>query len=555
MGLPRPESTGQGIGITAMTEAGQSPVPRKNRNRALQRSTSSRISAARSGLRALHRGAVNVLGTPDGRWALVSTSLTASVAVIVTAMALNASPTSSPRAYRPQAGQASLPYNLLLRLAGLGVLPSAQPSNPYRNASLFPGTGLAGPLDALIHRHDDFGKPPLETRTLTVESGDTMMAMLQDAGVASEDAAKVVEAMRPLYSPRAIKSGQTFEARFGAAQYADANQNSATADDADSSPVKRLLSLSFAPALDHEITVTLTGPDSYLAQDVQKKLASHYEHVGGTIDSSLYLSAVQAGLPASVVVEIIRMFSFEVDFQRDVHEGDSFEVFFNHYFTPEGRPAKPGDILAASLTLDGKRHLLYRFDTPDGPEYFDSNGQSAKSLLMKTPVDGARISSGFGRRFHPILGYTRMHKGIDFAVPTGTPVMAAGTGTIAFEGRASGYGNFMLIKHADGYSTAYGHLSRFAKGTHVGGHVVQGEVVAYSGMTGLATGPHLHYEVRIDNKQVNPAAIKVASGRQLEGGELEAFQAERARIDTLLASLPLQHKVAQAAGLRETAVR
>jgi murein DD-endopeptidase MepM/ murein hydrolase activator NlpD len=176
-------------------------------------------------------------------------------------------------------------------------------------------------------------------------------------------------------------------------------------------------------------------------------------------------------------------------------------------------------------------------------------------MLMKTPVDGARISSGFGARLHPILGYTRMHKGIDFAVPSGTPVMAAGSGKITFRGWAGEYGNMVVVDHGNGYSTAYAHLSRFAQDTRVGEHVSQGEVVAFSGMTGLATGPHLHYEIRVHNNQVNPAAVKVASGRKLEGEDLGAFLAERDRIESLEASLPVEHKLAQAASNRQLEVQ
>ena len=170
---------------------------------------------------------------------------------------------------------------------------------------------------------------------------------------------------------------------------------------------------------------------------------------------------------------------------------------------------------------------------------------------MKTPVDGARISSGFGMRFHPVLGYSRMHKGVDFAVPVGTPVMAAGAGTIKFEGRARGYGNFLMIKHNRDYTTAYGHLSRFVPGLHDGSHVRQGQIVAYSGNTGLTTGPHLHYEVRVDGNQVNPLHLKIATGIQLKGHELRAFVSQKFHIDSELASLPLETKVADNGGSGE----
>jgi murein DD-endopeptidase MepM/ murein hydrolase activator NlpD len=378
--------------------------------------------------------------------------------------------------------------------------------------------------------------------------------MLQQAGVSTEDAAAVIDAIKPLYSPKNIRSGQTFQAIFGATETPPENATNAQPAQAsqDDDSDRRLLSLSFNPTIDHQITVHLTVPDGYFAEDVERKLQAHYQHVGAKIDSSLYLAAMQAGIPASVVVEIIRMFSYEVDFQRDVHPGDEFEVFFNRFFTAEGQPVKVGDILAASMTLSGKKHLLYRFEQGGEAEYFDVNGQSAKAMLMKTPVDGARISSGFGARHHPILGYTRMHKGIDFAVPSGTPVMAAGDGTVAFAGSGGEYGNLVVIKHGNNYATAYGHLSRFASGVRTGARVHQGDVVAYSGMTGLATGPHLHYEIRMNDSQVNPMTVKVASGRKLEGEDLKAFFAERAHLETLQASLPIEHRLAQASGLRET---
>ena len=169
-------------------------------------------------------------------------------------------------------------------------------------------------------------------------------------------------------------------------------------------------------------------------------------------------------------------------------------------------------------------------------------------------MDGARLSSGFGARLHPILGYTRMHKGIDFAVPIGTPVMAAGDGTILFAGSGGEYGNLVVIKHGNSYATAYGHLSRFASGVRNGARVRQGDVVAYSGMTGLATGPHLHYEIRLNNIQVNPLTVKVASGRRLEGEDLKTFIAERGHIETLEASLPIEHRLAQASGMRNRGI-
>ena len=444
---------------------------------------------------------------------------------------------------------------MLLRMAGLHAipaLPSTGAGELYRSAGLI-GPGITGPLERLLRLQHGAGKPLIETQVLTAEKGETITSMLEDAGVSKADAAAIVEAIKPVYSPKKIRLGQQFKAVFGPTTAADSvngtasDQPDAQIPDWDYSG-RRLLSLSFAPSVDHLVNVHLTSPDNYFAENIKRKLEERYEHAGANIDSSLYQAAVQAGIAPTMVVEIIRMFSYEVDFQRDMHPGDSFEVFFSNYVTEDGQPAKHGDIIAASLTLSGKTHLLYRFETADGDvEYFSPKGESAKSMLMKTPVDGARISSGFGARLHPILGYTRMHKGIDFAVPSGTPVMAAGSGKITFRGWAGEYGNMVLVDHGNGYSTAYAHLSRFAQGTRVGERVSQGEVMAFSGMTGLATGPHLHYEIRIHNNSVNPATVRVASGRKLEGKDLDAFIAERNRIETLEASLPIEHELAQAA--------
>ncbi len=496
------------------------------------------------------------LRSPDARWALVSTGVTTSVAVTVTCLSLAATPSSSTRAYEPRRETAGLPYDMLQRMAGLHsipAIPTAGATDLYRSAGLI-GPGITGPLERLLKLQRAVAQPEVETRLLTAEKGETIVAMLEDAGASKEDAAAVAQAIKPVYSAKKVRLGQQFKAVFGpssAAGSADggvSGQGAVENPDGTDSSEHRLLSLSFAPNVDHLVNVHLTAPDNYFAESIQRKLEERYQHAGANIDSNLYQAALDAGISPTLVVEIIRMFSYEVDFQRDVHPGDSFEVFFSDYVTDDGQPAKRGDILAASLTLGGKTHLLYRYETAGGDvEFFNAKGESAKSMLMKTPVDGARISSGFGARLHPILGYTRMHKGIDFAVPQGTPVMAAGSGKVTFKGWAGEYGNLVVIDHGNGYSTAYGHLSRFAGDTHVGEHVSQGDVVAFSGMTGLATGPHLHYEIRIHNNQVNPATVRIASGRKLEGTELQDFLAERDRIETMEVSLPIQHKLAQAA--------
>jgi len=481
----------------------------------------------------------------DMRWAAVSTGLTALVAGAIAWMAVGTLPVSRPMV---SPGRSALPYALFAKL-----IRASEPQNA---------------LDANADNANP--SPDVESRTVTLDAGDTLAGMLEDVGINAQDANAVVTAMGKNFSPRQLKAGQSFDITYSIANPVatiDATggrrttvvmvnhkpvvvpveaDDEAGATEENSQSISRLLSLHFSPTIDQEVTVTRTTEGTYTAEMQKKVLEAHHHRAGGTIDSSLYLTAMQAGIPAEVVVDMIRMFSYKVDFQRDLQPGDRFEVYYDYYYTPDGQPAKYGGISYAMMTIGGKQIPMYRFQAdPDEPaEYFDQKGESAKGLLMKTPVDGARISSGFGSRFHPILGYTRMHKGVDFAVPTGTPVMAAGAGTIKFMGRASGYGNFVLINHGNEYATAYGHLSRFAPGMRNGAHVRQGQIFAYSGMTGMATGPHLHYEIRVNGGQVNPLAVKMAQGRMLAGALLRKFQEARLAVDTLVASAPLETKVA-----------
>jgi murein DD-endopeptidase MepM/ murein hydrolase activator NlpD len=506
-------------------------------------------------LRRIDRSADRIFGTAEGRWTLASTLMTGSVVATVTWMALSATPPSS-RLYDPGNEQVSAPRDLFAMLADAATpSPAAANAAPYRTAGLMGTRSLTGPVDRFLSQ-PAVVPSNVETRTLRIKNGETITEVLQDAGVSREDATAVVEAMQPHYSPRNIRSGQIFEATFGQDPEV-ANTHpipyAAAADDADD---HRLLSLSFSPSIESQINLKLTVPYGYMGEMVQRRFEERYQRAAAKIDSSLYLAAMQAGIPAEVVVDLIRMYSYDVDFQRDVQPGDEFEVAFNRFYTEDGRPAKTGTILAASMTLSGRKQALYRFDTDNGDqEYFDGDGRSARSMLMRTPVDGARISSSFGRRRHPILGYNRMHKGIDFAVPRGTPVMAAGGGVVTQAGYAAGFGNLVVISHTNGYSTAYGHLSRFAQGVTRGARVRQGQIVAYSGSTGLSTGPHLHYEVRLNGGQVNPRNMRNTNGRTLAGEERQRFLAERTRIDTMIAALPIQDKMVQAVDLREATPR
>jgi murein DD-endopeptidase MepM/ murein hydrolase activator NlpD len=502
------------------------------------------------------------LSSADGRWALVSTSVTAVIAGTITWLAAGA---AVPTNFDTSRSRLLMPYELFQRLAGktrgtdFAVVSPLGPVSSAPIVQAMPKAAFDASLSTEGEGTDIPTAPANDVREATLERGDTLPAVLVEAGASPQDAMAAVHALARIYDLRNVRTGQSFELNFAPPPapkpvaeiiYTPPNAAAAARDTAQTETgAGRLLSISFSPTIEHDVTVTRASDGSFTAQDEFKKLEAHYHRAGARIDSSLYLAAMQAGIPARVVVQLIHMFSYEVDFQRDIKAGDSFEVYYNYYYTADGQPAKQGEIAYAAMHLLGRTVALYRYQPrgEDTADFFDARGQSAKSMLMKTPVDGARISSGFGMRFHPVLGYTRMHKGIDFAVPSGTPVMAAGAGSIQTERWENGFGNFILLNHGNGYATGYGHLSRFAAGVHPGSHVRQGQVIAYSGATGMATGPHLHYEIRIHGTQVNPATVKVARGRMLFASDLRDFQVARLHIDSQIAALPLEGKIADTA--------
>ncbi|MCH7936425.1 MAG: M23 family metallopeptidase [Proteobacteria bacterium] len=256
-----------------------------------------------------------------------------------------------------------------------------------------------------------------------------------------------------------------------------------------------------------------------------------------------------------MLAELIRAYSWDVDFQRDIRAGDRFEVMYERFFDGPGDDKRgdkgwlvySGPILYAALTLSGKRYPIYLHATKDGDsDYFDDRGQSARKALMRTPIDGARLSSGFGRRRHPILGYTKLHRGVDFAAPRGTPIYAAGNGVVVRSGRNGAYGNYVRIRHNGRYSTAYAHMRAINKSARRGKRVKQGQIIGTVGSTGRSTGPHLHYEILAGGVRTNPMKVKMPSGRRLKGEALENFQVARAVIDEKFAALETETKVAEA---------
>jgi murein DD-endopeptidase MepM/ murein hydrolase activator NlpD len=366
---------------------------------------------------------------------------------------------------------------------------------------------------------------PRTVEQVTVRRGDTLSNILDRARIDAAEAHAVVQSLRGVYDPRRLKAGQELLIT--------------AEDERAAGAARRLMGLALDLDFEYQIQVT-RGPDgSYSASRLERPHRRELVIRAGTIDESLFLSADRAAVPRSITVDLIRLFSWDVDFQRDIRAGDGFEALFEEVSLEDDTGAvRGGDLLYGGLTLSGEVLDAFRFEPEGGEvEYFDRTGKSLRKFLLRTPVDGARLSSRFGMRKHPILGYSLMHKGIDFAAPKGTPIFAAGGGRVATAGRNGGYGNYIRIRHSGEYSTAYAHLSRFAKGIRSGQRVRQGQVIGYIGTTGRSTGPHLHYEVLRSDRQINPLDVKQPPNTQLAGADLERFNQEVVRIDRLRAEL------------------
>lgn len=394
--------------------------------------------------------------------------------------------------------------------------------NPFNLMSLPPAE------PAYVAMQPVLPQPTLKTVSLKVGRGDTLMNMLVDAGAKRQDAYYAIESMSKVFNPKRLRIGQNIGVTFRhppAYEVPTAQQKS--------EPIL-LAALDIKTDVDKRVTVERNDAEKFTSQEIITELTEYFTHAEGSIESSLYLAALNAGIPDAAIIELIRMFSYDIDFQREIRRGDQFKVFFSRHYDPEGTPLRNGKIAFAQMTVRGKDKGYYIFTTPDDKisDYYDAKGRSSKKFLMRTPVEGARISSKFGRRKHPVLGYAKAHRGTDFAAPRGTPIMAAGNGVVERASRYGSYGNYVRIRHANGYKTAYAHMSRYGAGVKSGRRVKQGQIIGYVGATGRVTGAHLHYEVHYNGQKVNPLTIKVPTGRKLKGKILKQFNLERDSIDT-----------------------
>jgi murein DD-endopeptidase MepM/ murein hydrolase activator NlpD len=372
-----------------------------------------------------------------------------------------------------------------------------------------------------------------DRRTYVARGGESLDAIVKGAGVDVVQSGLVAEAVSKITKTKKLRPGE--ELRLGLAP-STVNENSIDVGK---------LSLFYQGA--HVVTVSRSVDGVYGPSDNPLRPEGSYEESSGD-RASVYLSTYRAAksqdLPDDFVKKFLRVHSYDVDFKQRVKNGDGFELFYELVQDETGQE-KPGELLFAAVTVGGETRGYYRFRTPDGAvDYYDDKGSNSKKFLMRTPIRGARLTSTFGYRRHPLLHTVRAHLGVDWSGPIGTPIMASGNGTIEMAGREGNYGNYVRIRHANGYKTAYAHMLRIAPGVTVGGKVRQGQIVGYLGNTGLSTGPHLHYEVLVNNQHTNPLSIKIPRSRQLQGRLLTEFRREKNRIDDLMRRPPVKTRVA-----------
>lgn len=357
---------------------------------------------------------------------------------------------------------------------------------------------------------------------ITVSSGDTLSNLLDEEHVSVDEVHTFISALKKVYNPRNIAEGDSFKLTLH------------------KKPGAEFAHISFfemRPTATHKIEMTRVA-DKLNAKKIKLPTKKIIAHAGGGIRGSLYETAIKDGMPSALLAPVTKALSYDVDFQRDIHPGNSFDILYESYMTEDGRHAGTGKVLYAKLKLRRKTLELYNHTHKDGSHaFYNAKGESVKKALLRTPINGAHITSGFGMRHHPILGYSKMHKGVDFGARSGTPIYASGDGTVKYAARKGGYGNFIEIKHNGKFSTAYAHLKKFAKGIRSGKRVKQGQVIGYVGTTGRSTGPHLHYELRAHGKQVNPSKVVLKTGNSLSGTELANFKKMKGQVQNELAKL------------------
>lgn len=392
------------------------------------------------------------------------------------------------------------------------MLENAISENIEDTSSLYPAERILN-IRSLFDMVNNYQREKDFEKTFIVKKGDNFISILQSVGLSYDEAHKLTLTLKKIYNPANIRIGQKIVI-------------SGIYDN----KLKKLSSLDNITIFENSIkSYSLFKNDSGImdAKIIEEELISEVNSASGTISGSLSKSMNKQGVPNKIVQEFVKIFSYSVDFRRDVRKGDKFEIIFENNITKDGKVASYGDILYAGLQLKNEKVALYRYtDAKGNSDYYTEKGQAMKKTLHRKPLSfqNARISSPFGKRKHPIKKRWIIHWGVDYAAPKGTKIFAGGDGVIQIAKYNGGYGNYIKIRHNSEYSTAYGHMWKFAKGIKPGVRVKQGQVIGYVGSTGLSTGPHLHYEVIRNGKRVNPTTIRAATGNNLAGNNLKKFK-------------------------------
>lgn len=364
--------------------------------------------------------------------------------------------------------------------------------------------------------------------SVRLEKGDTVAGVLGDLDLAATEVGNVIQALAEHVNLKRLRIGQSIDVKIR--------------PPADGNTRPTLLTLAVRPEPGREVTVERDDDGTFDATVKIFEIVSKLRRAAGAVNGSVIASAEATGVPRPALAEMLRAFSWDVNFQHDIKAGDRFALLMEQSWTEHGRPVGGGRVLWAEITTDGgeETYSIYRFQPQGGADFFyNRDGESVVKALLRTPLNLSRISSRFGLRRHPVLGFTRLHAGIDFAAPTGTPILAAGDGRIVEAGPNRGYGRWVKIRHDNGLATGYAHLSRIAPGVRRSARIRQGQVIGFVGSSGLSTGPHLHFELHRNGRPVNPLGVaQTAQRKQLAGAELTRFKARVEEIDRARESAP-----------------
>ena len=365
-------------------------------------------------------------------------------------------------------------------------------------------------------------RSPFTNLNYEIKKGDSIQKILKKLKVQNSDIQNVIDQYKKYSNPNKLSAGDKIDIIIE--ENLSAGKN---------------FIIKFSSPITKSTTIEITRDEEnkIISKKIITKLYKKKTLSENIINKNLYSAAQEAKINADTIIEFARIFGFEIDFQRDIRKNDYFKILYEKYFDENGKYVKSGSILYAYMSVNGREITLYKFGDDKEYGYFDFNGKSVEKALMKTPINGARLSSPFGMRKHPILGYNKKHQGTDFAAPEGTPIMASGSGSIVLAKWCGGGGNCIKIKHNSTYETVYAHMKSFAKGIKVGKKVRQGQIIGYVGSTGMSTGPHLHYEVIVNKKKVNSQTLRLPSGKVLKGDERQEFEIHRIKTDVLIAEL------------------